>query len=192
MPRQGPRQGPRPEARQGPRPEAGGRAASGRGFAAVPGSGQRSSKGPAGAAAGSDSRQQPPMDVFKMGRLLLTSRDPALRAFAARALGNSGRKTAYAFLRKALLDPEETVVRSAVASIGKLSILQSAGELAALYARSDVAVRKDVLLCVRSILPGRSGRTPTTDGFMAIAAIAERDTDPEIRSMAANLLRGGG
>ena len=135
--------------------------------------------------------RQPTTDIFKMGRLLLTSREPALRAFAARALGNAGRKTAYAFLRKALLDPEETVIRSAVSSIGKLSIMQSAGELAALYARSGTAVRRDVLLCVGSILPRQAARMPSFDGFTAIARIAAGDAEPDIRALASRLLRDG-
>ena len=134
---------------------------------------------------------QPATDVFKMGRLLLTARQPALRAFAARALGNCGRKTAYAFLRKALLDSEETVVRSVVSAIGKLSIMQSAGELAALYTRSGIVVRRDILLCIGSILPRQRVRTPSLDGFTAIAQGAAKDADPEIRSLAARLLRDG-
>jgi len=130
-------------------------------------------------------------ELFKMGRLLLTSKEPALRAFAARTLGNSGRRTAYAFLRKALLDPEETVVRCAVMAIGKLSILQCAGELAALYAKAGVPVRKDILLCVRSIMARHAALAPRRDGFSAILRIAAKDEDPEIRATAARLLQDG-
>ena len=95
------------------------------------------------------------MDIFGLGNMLLTSRSADLRTFAARRLGNSGKKTAYAFLRKALDDRDELVVRSVVEAIGNLRILQSAGELSAVFVRCKAPVRMEILKSVRKI--GGSG-----------------------------------
>jgi curved DNA-binding protein CbpA len=183
-------QGPaRPQPFGGP---AGTHATTGAGTHATTGAGTHATTGAGTHAAFTTVRfRQPPTDVFQMGHMLLSSREPALRAFAAGALGNSGRRTAYAFLRKALLDPEEAVVRTVVSAIGKLSILQSAGELAALYMRSGPAVRREILSCVRSILPPGTARSPTFDGFAAIANMGTMDSDPKVRAIATDLLGDG-
>lgn len=84
-------------------------------------------------------------DVFSLGSLVVTSKDPEIRSYAARRLGFSGKKAAYVFLRQALSDKSEAVIESAVRSIADLSVYQASGEMVALFARSTSRVRKAIL-----------------------------------------------
>jgi len=84
-------------------------------------------------------------DIFSLGSLVVTSGDPEIRRYAARRLGFSGKKASYVFLRQALSDKNEAVIEAAVRSIADLSVFQSSGEIAALFARTSPRVRKAIL-----------------------------------------------
>jgi hypothetical protein len=127
-------------------------------------------------------RDSPEADIFMLGRTLLMSRDPRARASAARQLGASGKKSSYAFLRKAFSDREERVLISAVRAVGHLQIRQSAGELGSLFLKSGTPVKKEILSAIR--------RIGVDYGFQGIVSLGLEDPDRGIRSQASRLCRG--
>jgi HEAT repeat protein len=124
-----------------------------------------------------------PAAVSQLGKTLLLGKDAALRAWAARSLGERGLVSAYAYLRHALWDPAETVRESAVEAIASLAIIQSAGELAALYAWSGPRLRRSVLQAVNRI-----GYRSEFDGILSLA---RDDPDAKVRAIAARMGRAG-
>ncbi len=122
------------------------------------------------------------VDIFSLGKLLTEGKTVGMRAFAARALGNSGKKSAYAYLRKGLWDSEPLVVKSVVEAIGKLGINQSAGELGSVFAHGNEEVKLAVLGCVKKI--GMHG------AFRGIVLEGMRDGNPRVRKLALRLFAG--
>jgi HEAT repeat protein len=120
-------------------------------------------------------------DVCRLGATLLHGTNAAQRAAAARHLGAQGFVSAYAYLRHALWDPDETVRASAVDAIGALAVSQSAGELAALYAWSGPRLRRAVLRAAR--------RIGVPSAFDGILALARDDPDARVRVLAARAER---
>jgi HEAT repeat protein len=118
-------------------------------------------------------------DVFSLGKLLENGKTVGIRAFAARALGNSGKKSAYAYLRRSLYDKEPLVVKAVVEAIGKLCVQQSAGELGSVFNRGNREIKQAVLRAVENI-----GCTPH---FQSIITTGMKDSDPAIRKKALNL-----
>ncbi len=124
-------------------------------------------------------------DVPRLGKVLLLSTSSERRAGAARALGARGSSTAYAYLRHALWDSEESVRASAIDAIGELAVHQSAGELAAVYAWSGPRLRRVILRAVQRI-----GTGAAFDGIISLASI---DPDRRVRALAiraAHIRRG--
>lgn len=118
-------------------------------------------------------------DIFTLGRQLLFDASPWTRAQAARNLAWSGKKSAYAFLRKAFWDNSEEVRIAAIRAVGSLRIRQSAGELASLFSKGSTPVRREVLAAV--------ARIGTADGFRSIVVLGLRDADAAVRSAARSL-----
>jgi HEAT repeat protein len=115
-------------------------------------------------------------DVPRLGKVLLMAGSPALRSWAARSLGECGRAAAYAYLRRALWDPEEGVRLEAVRAIGSLAVSQSAAELAAVYAWSGPRLRRGILRAAR-----QCGAGSDFDGLLRLAA---EDPDRGVRTLA--------
>jgi hypothetical protein len=126
-------------------------------------------------------RAADPSDVARLGKLLLMGRNAALRARAADTLAELGLVCAWAYLRHALWDPEEVVRASAIDAIGDLAVVQSAGELAAVYAWSDSRLRRAI---VRAVM--RIGTGSAFDGILSLASI---DPDRRVRALAARAVR---
>jgi hypothetical protein len=122
--------------------------------------------------------------MARLGRTLLRGQDAAMRAGAARRLGERGLVSAYAWLRNALWDPSEAVRESAVDAIAALAVVQSAGELAALYAWSGPRLRREVMRAVR--------RIGSTADFAGMLFLAAGDPDREVRALAARAGRQKG
>jgi HEAT repeat protein len=119
----------------------------------------------------------PVSEIPRTGKVLLLSTDPARRARAARALGECGHITAYAWLRRGLWDENESVRISVVEAVGSLAAQQAMGELGALFAWSSPPVRRAVVRAACRIAAGE-GRV----GLLALAAV---DPDPQVRLLAA-------
>lgn len=119
-------------------------------------------------------------NIFNLGKMAVQSKNIQLRVFAVKKLGNSRQKSAYAFLRKALFDPQEEVVLAAVAAIGNLKVLQAAGDLSAVFSRGSGKVKLEVLKTVGKI----SSRGST---YTNILLLAMTDGDLSIRSTALHL-----
>jgi hypothetical protein len=119
-------------------------------------------------------------NIFILGEQLLTAASASVRAFAARSLGNSGKKSAYVFLRKALFDKDPLVVKSAVRAVGSLKILQSSGELSAVFFRGNRDIRRQVIGAIHEM--GNS------DKFKPILIEGCRDEDLFIRQESRRLL----
>ncbi|ADK80718.1 DnaJ domain-containing protein [Sediminispirochaeta smaragdinae] len=117
-----------------------------------------------------------------LGRMVTEAKVPELRAFAVKQLGNSGKRSSYQFIRKALFDPAPLVVRSAVDAVGKLGVRQCAGELSAVFSRSDQEIRLAVLDAVGRIGGG---------GFSTIINLAMQDGNRAVRNRAVTLFVAG-
>lgn len=118
-------------------------------------------------------------DIFNLGNLLLNGKQTGIRAFAARKLGNSGKKSAYGFLRRALNDPSPLVQKSVVEAIGSLRIQQCSGELALLFHDSGREIKSVILDAVQNI--------GTQGGFRNIILAGMQDSDLYIRTKALQL-----
>ncbi len=114
-------------------------------------------------------------DLFALGQVLATDRDPEVRAAAVSRLGLSGRTAAYVFLRRALYDPDPGVASAAIRAVALLGARQAEGEVAALYSRSGPALRRAILETAAAT------REPL---FRTALAAALRDEDPELRAYA--------
>jgi len=88
-------------------------------------------------------------DIFALGGVLATSKDPGERARAATMLGLSGRRSAWLFLRRALFDRDERVQAAAVRSVAVLGLRQAGPELASLYARAPSSLRAQIRLVAK-------------------------------------------
>ena len=119
-------------------------------------------------------------NIFILGERLLTAASPSVRAFAARSLGNSGKKSAYVFLRKALFDKDPLVVKSAVRAVGSLKILQSSGELGSVFSRGNREIRRQVIGAIHEI--------GNPDKFKPILQEGCRDEDLFIRQESRRIL----
>jgi curved DNA-binding protein CbpA len=89
--------------------------------------------------------------IFALGDLAVNGNLPTIRAFAVKSLGFSGKKTAYAFIRKALYDKDRYVVKMAVDAVANLGIQQSVGELASLFSRGRADIKLAVLDAVEKM-----------------------------------------
>lgn len=85
------------------------------------------------------------MNLADIGRQLEFGSSETIRLGAARMLGRCGRKAAYPYLRKALYDESEDVVIAVVRAIGALRIAQASGELAALFLRTSLRVKEEII-----------------------------------------------
>ena len=87
-------------------------------------------------------RAAPQLDLFQLGGQATGSADASERAFACRALGQTGLKSAYAFLRRALGDSSAVVVDVALEAIVKIGVRHAAGELAAAYSSGALSLKR--------------------------------------------------
>lgn len=114
-------------------------------------------------------------DLFALGQILVTEAAPGPRGAALRALGLSGRSSAYVFLRRALYDPVEDVALEAVRAVALLGCRQAEGEVAALYSRASQALKARIL------------EVATATGerlFRSTLEAASKDEDPRMRAIA--------
>ena len=115
-------------------------------------------------------------DLFALGQILASDSDPGAREAAVRRLGLSGRIAAYVFLRRALYDPSSSVAEAAVRSTALLGARAAEGEIAALYSRSGIELRRAIL--------DIAGATRESL-FRATIAAALRDPDRGLSARAA-------
>ncbi len=120
--------------------------------------------------------REPGMDVFALGRALLFHPEPLMRIRAAGTLGESGKKSSYAFLRKAFWDRNDQVRSAAVRAVGSLGIRQAGGELASLFSKASVGLKMEVLAAVMKIGCGNE--------FRSVLALALRDDNTAVRRAA--------
>ena len=118
-------------------------------------------------------------DIFSLGKLLENGKTAGMRIFAARSLGYSGKKAAYAYLRKALYDSSSLVVKTAVEAIGTLRIRQSAGELASVYSRGDYEIKETVLKTI--------ARIGAYEPFKPIITLAMNEQEAGLRTLGRSL-----
>jgi len=114
-------------------------------------------------------------DLFALGQVLASDPDSGARGAAVRALGMSGRSSAYVFLRRAIYDPVVDVALEAVRAVALLGSRQAEGEIAALYSRSDAALKMRILelaLATGEKLFRSTLETATTDDDPLLRATA--------------------
>jgi len=117
-------------------------------------------------------------DLFALGQILASDPDVGAREAAARRLGLSGRTAAYVFLRRALYDPCPGVAEAAVRSAALLGARQAAGEIAALYSRSERQLREAIL---------RTAAATREPLFRSTVAAAIRDPDKGLAELASSV-----
>jgi curved DNA-binding protein CbpA len=118
-------------------------------------------------------------DVFSLGGMLTGSPDARTRAFAARRLADSGRRSAYPYLRRGLSDENRQVVLACLEAIGRLKVAQSAGDLSAVFHSSDVRTRRAVIRTVAEI--------DRLELFRNLILAGLEDEDPAVRRDAVRL-----
>ena len=116
-----------------------------------------------------------------LGRLVTTGRSASTRAFAVMRLANTGRRSAYSWVRRGLFDSSRVVVEAAVDAVGRLGILQAGGELALVFARGDSALRFRILDVVSRMSDLRPYRSVIVSGM--------QDPDPDVRRMGLRMFR---
>jgi hypothetical protein len=114
-------------------------------------------------------------DLFALGQVIVSDSEEGARAAAARALGLSGRRAAYVFLRRALYDASDEVALEAVRATALLGSRQAEGEIAALYSRSGPPFRRRIL----EVALGTGEPL-----FRSTMEAAARDEEPALRAMA--------
>lgn len=124
------------------------------------------------------SGEEPPQrmsldEIQRLGRQLRESRDPNLRLFACRSLANSGKRSAYAYIREALFDSSEPVALSAVEAVGTLGIRQAYGDLGSLYSHGTTRLRRAVLEAIEE--------SRALERFRSVVLQALEDPDPVVR-----------
>lgn len=117
-------------------------------------------------------------DIFALGRVFASEPEDGARAAAVARLGFSGRTAAYVFLRRAFYDRSEEVRLAAVRASALLGARQAAGELAALFTRSDSAFRRAML-----DIAAATGEPL----FRETVAAARGDAEPAVRHAAERL-----
>lgn len=118
-------------------------------------------------------------DLFALGQILASDPDPRAREGAVRRLGLSGRTAAYVFLRRALYDRAPDVAAAAVRAVALLGCRQAEGEVAALYSRSGLELKRLIL------------ETAAATGeplFRASLVAASADPEPSLRLKARDAL----
>lgn len=111
--------------------------------------------------------------IAHFGRILLSSEEAPLRRNAAISLGNTGKLSAYGFLRRALWDPSPDVVLAVVKAIARLKVVQAGGELGAVFIKSGRQIKLAILDLARELCG--------YPGFPDILLLGLRDTDPVIK-----------
>jgi curved DNA-binding protein CbpA len=140
---------------------------------------RKSPRSPNGHSYGKQEEEPNSTDIFALGKLLESAKTSGMRAYAARCLGKSGKKSAYAFLRKALSDISPIVVKTAVEAVGNLKIQQSAGELGLVFTKGNSEIKEAVLRAIKKIGAG--------ERFRGIIDAAEKDENKMIRKYAREL-----
>lgn len=116
-----------------------------------------------------------------IGNALLHGKTPNLRSFAAMRLGNSGRRSSYVYLCKALHDKDSQVVVSTVRAIGKLKIDYAAPDLISLFFRGESAVKVTILETV--------GVLENYTGFRGIIISGMQDASSVVRRKSLRLFK---
>ena len=115
----------------------------------------------------------PLTEVHRLGEQLRNSSDPTQRLFACRSLANSGRKSAYAYIREALYDSSEMVVLTAIEAVGRLRVRHAYAEFGALFSYGSPRVRRVLLETIE--------RIDSLDRFKSVILQALEDVDPDVR-----------
>lgn len=112
--------------------------------------------------------------LYSIGNTLLNGKTPYLRSFAALRLGNSGQKSSYVYLRKALRDKDPQVVISSVHAIGKLKLEHAAPDLALLFRRGNTAIKNSILETIGIIENYSSFREIIISGMQDTSSVIRR------------------
>ncbi|MFP4636812.1 MAG: HEAT repeat domain-containing protein [Spirochaetaceae bacterium] len=120
-----------------------------------------------------------PQSVFDLGQTLASAESVTTRTFAARSLGNLGKRSAYPYLRTGLKDPDRRVVIASLRAIGRLRVTHAVGDLSALFHGAEAEVRRVVMETV-----GEIGRLSV---FRNLLLAGLEDADPAVRRRALRL-----
>ncbi|HAP43186.1 MAG: hypothetical protein A2087_13660 [Spirochaetes bacterium GWD1_61_31] len=119
-------------------------------------------------------------DVFSLGGLLVSHRDAATRAEAAKQLGLSGKRSVWVFLRRGLYDADERVRCSCVRAAAVLGLAQGGAEIASAWQACSLACRKAML---------RIAEATVASILLPALKAALRAEEPELRLQAIRIMR---
>lgn len=80
-----------------------------------------------------------------LGQTALTAPDPARRAEACVKLGQTGKRSAAAYLRASLYDDDDQVVVAAASALGRLKVRAASGDYDCVFESANRVVRVSVL-----------------------------------------------
>jgi HEAT repeat protein len=116
----------------------------------------------------------------RYGELLISGKDPSIRALAAKTLGDMGRRAAFGYLRQAFRDSDDRVVCEAVRAVGRIGVRQARNELLALFPLRSVAVKHAILDCIEEI--------GALEDYGTLFQLALRDRNESLRARGLHLL----
>ena len=133
------------------------------------------------AAPSASDRYAPPrsFDLFELGALVRDAARPDRRAFAIRCLANTRKRAALGFIKQALFDESDLVVKEAVKALRLFQVTSCSGELAAVYHHGSEDVRREVLVSVE--------HSNSVSRFATVLRLGMQNQSPELRSKAVRL-----
>ncbi len=118
-------------------------------------------------------------DLFELGALARDAVRPDRRAFAVRCLANTRKRAALGFIKQALFDEADIVVKEALKALRLFHVHSCSGELAAVYHHGSEDVRREVLISVE--------QSNAISRFATVLRLGMQDQSPELRSKAVRL-----
>jgi hypothetical protein len=118
-------------------------------------------------------------EVLNLGRKISLGKNKKEKLEAIHRLGNSAHKSSYIYLKKAIFDKDDEVVRAAVEAVGRLGIMQCADDFSQLFTNAKPELKKTLLKAIENI--------GTCQVFDKTIKEALNDKDFSVKSRAFNL-----
>jgi len=102
-----------------------------------------------------------------LGKVLWQGKTPEMRAFAARRIGLTGKKGGYLYLRRALTDSSETVVKTVLEAIVRLKVISALEDLRKIFPSTSLDIQLQILQASKSLDFPRGSLALLTDAMQS-------------------------